>query len=93
MVNKFDLKKAFLGLQSEMVTKLGTARTVIGHPVAKGDVTENRWRKLLEDYLPKRYAVEKAFIVDSEGNRSDQIDLVIFDRHFSPFLFNQELIT
>ena len=28
--------------------------------------------------------------MDSAGNVSDQIDLVIFDRHFSPFLFHEE---
>jgi hypothetical protein len=87
---QIDLRKAFLGLQTEMAVKLGSARTTIGHPVAKGDVTENSWRGMLEKYLPKRYAVEKAFVVDSDGGVSDQIDLVIFDRHFSPFLFHQE---
>jgi hypothetical protein len=85
-----DLRKTFLGLQKEMAAKLGSARTIIGHSVAKGDVTENSWRSMLETYLPKRYAVEKAFVVDSEGHISDQIDLVIFDRHFSPFLFHQD---
>lgn len=85
-----DLKKIFLGLQKEMALKLGNARTVIGHPVAKGDVTENSWREMLGKYLPKRYAVKKAFIVDSEGNQSDQIDLVIFDQHFSPMLLHEE---
>jgi hypothetical protein len=34
--------------------------------------------------------VETAFVIDSEGNISDQIDLVIFDRHFSPFLFRED---
>lgn len=87
---KVDLRNMFLGLQKEMATKLGSARITIGHPVAKGDVTENSWREMLAKYLPKRYAVEKAFVVDSDGNVSDQIDLVIFDRHFSPFLFHQE---
>lgn len=86
---KLDLKKTFLGLQKEMALKLGNARLAIGHPVAKGDVTENSWREMLATYLPKRYAVEKAFIVDADGNMSEQIDLVIFDRHFSPFLFHQ----
>lgn len=87
---KINLRKIFLGLQKEMATKLGNARTTVGHPVAKGDITENSWRAMLGKYLPRRYAVEKAFVVDSDGNISDQIDLVIFDRHFSPFLFHDE---
>ena len=84
---QIDLKQIFLGLQKEMALKLGNARLTIGHP---GDVTENSWRGMLEKYLPKRYAVEKAFVVDSDGNISEQIDLVIFDRHFSPFLLHHD---
>jgi len=84
------LKDIFLGLQTEMVSKLRTSRSTVPHPTAKGNVTESSWRSLLEKYLPERYAVESAFVIDSQGNMSDQIDLVIFDRHFSPFLFHDE---
>lgn len=85
-----DLKKIFLGLQTEMVAKLRNSRANVKHPTAKGNVTESSWRRLLETYLPKRYAVESAFVIDSAGNISEQIDLVIFDRHFSPFLFHED---
>lgn len=85
-----DLKKIFLGLQTEMVAKLRNSRANVKHPTAKGNVTESSWRRLLETYLPKRYAVESAFVIDSTGNISEQIDLVIFDRHFSPFLFHED---
>ena len=88
--NSVDLKKIFLGLQTEMVAKLRNSRANVKHPTAKGNVTESSWRRLLETYLPKRYAVESAFVIDSNGNISEQIDLVIFDRHFSPFLFHED---
>jgi len=88
--NSVDLKKIFLGLQTEMVAKLRNSRANVKHPTAKGNVTESSWRQLLGTYLPKRYAVESAFVIDSAGNISEQIDLVIFDRHFSPFLFHQD---
>lgn len=45
---------------------------------------------MLGDYLPNRYCVSKAFVIDSAGERSDEIDLVIYDRQYSPFLFNQD---
>jgi hypothetical protein len=86
--NKINLKDIFLGLQTEMVAKLRNTRSNIKHPTAKGNVTESSWRALLDKYLPKRYAVETAFVIDSDGTISEQIDLVIFDRHFSPFLFH-----
>ncbi len=88
--NSVDLKRIFLGLQTEMVAKLQNSRANVKHPTAKGNVTESSWRRLLETYLPKRYAVESAFVIDSTGNLSEQIDLVIFDRHFSPFLFHED---
>jgi hypothetical protein len=85
-----DLKEIFLGLQKEMIATLRTTRKHVGHPGTKGTVSENSWRKLLKTYLPERYEVAEAFILDSEGKLSDQMDLVIFDRHFSPFLFHRE---
>ena len=45
---------------------------------------------LLEKYLPKRYQAATAHIVDSQGNFSQQIDVVVFDRQYSPFIFNYE---
>jgi len=44
---------------------------------------------MLGSYLPKRYQVGKAFVIDYEGTISEQIDIVIFDRHYSPFLLKQ----
>ena len=42
---------------------------------------------MLAQYLPKRYRVASAHVVDSIGNFSDQIDAVVFDRQYSPFIF------
>jgi hypothetical protein len=46
--------------------------------------------EVFESYLPKRYSALKAFVVDSNGAFSDQLDAVIFDRQYSPFIFNYE---
>jgi hypothetical protein len=43
--------------------------------------------QLLDTYLPKRYQAATAHIVDSQGVFSEQIDVVIFDRQYSPFIF------
>lgn len=86
-MKEFDLRGAFASMQSTMSNYLSTNRQFIGHPVAKGDITEESWRDWLAEYLPKRYCVDKAFIVDSNRMLSDQIDLVIYDRQYSPFVF------
>jgi hypothetical protein len=41
-------------------------------------------------YLPQRYQAASAQIVDSHGNFSDQIDVVVFDRQYSPFIFKYQ---
>jgi hypothetical protein len=54
-----------------------------------GSVNEGNWIAVLRAYLPDRYEVEQAIVIDSRGNRSDQMDVVIFDRHFTPVLLDQ----
>ena len=89
-MNKIDLREIFLNLQSQMITKLSSNREIIKHPGTKGDASELNWIQMLNDYLPQRYKVDKAFILDSTGNLSDQIDIVIYDQQYSPFLFHQD---
>jgi len=88
--NSVNLRRIFMGLQEEMITRLSTGRENILHPSAKGEASELNWIKWLEMYLPKRYQTSKAFVLDSSGNMSEQIDLVIYDRQYSPFLFKHE---
>ncbi len=86
---KIDIREIFLGLQRQMRSKLSLNRKILTHPVSKGDASELEWVDMLGNYLPRRYQVEKAFVIDFKGTVSDQIDIVIFDRHYSPFLLKQ----
>ncbi len=89
-MQKIDLKKHFLGLQKQMTARLMVDRESIFHPGTKGDASELNWIEWLRAYLPKRYNVGKAFIIDCKGTMSDQIDVVIYDQQYSPFVFNQD---
>ena len=89
MSNKVILKDLFNGLQNQMIAQLNTNRDFIGHPTSKGDSLENTWIEWLKKYLPNRYCVDKAIIIDSTGQLSDQIDLVIYDQQYTPFVFTQ----
>lgn len=82
-----DLRELFCTLQGDLASDLDTSRKAITHPGAKGSAFEKSWRKMLGKYLPWRYCVSKAFIVDSNGAMSHEIDLVIHDRQYSPLLF------
>lgn len=85
-----NLKTLFAGLQGSLQAGLGAARTVTGHPVAKGDASEENWLRVLQNHLPYRYQADKAFVIDSEGTQSEQIDIVIYDRQYTPVLYNQD---
>lgn len=88
-MSKVELKQLFEGLQSQMISQLSTNRKFIDHPGSKGDALENAWIEWLRKYLPNRYSVEKAIVIDSDGNTSHQIDIVIYDNWFTPFIFSQ----
>jgi len=59
------------------------------HPSARGEASEDDWLRMLKDHLPRRYEADRAFVIDSVGDCSDQIDIVIYDRQYSPLLYNQ----
>ncbi len=85
-----NLKTLFYNLQNQMNSRLTTNRINIIHPGTKGDASELNWIEWLKTYLPKRYCVDKAFVIDCENNISDQIDVVIYDQQYCPFVFNQD---
>jgi hypothetical protein len=89
MSNRVDIAELFGGLQNQMVSQLNTNRKFILHPGSKGDSLENVWIEWLRKYLPNRYSVDKAIIIDSNGELSHQMDLVIYDQQYTPFVFTQ----
>lgn len=88
-MSKVDIKMLFGGLQNQMNSQLNTNREFVTHPGSKGDALENAWIEWLKKYLPNRYCVDKAIVIDHEGNTSQQMDIVIYDNWFTPFIFNQ----
>ena len=77
------------GLQSRLEGELRGSRAAITHPSARGEASEDDWLRVLKDHLPRRYEADRAFVIDSLGDCSDQIDIVIYDRQYSPLLYNQ----
>lgn len=62
----------------------------IKHCGDRGETNEQHFIKFLRHYLPNRYSVEKATVIDSEGQTSESIDIVIFDRQYTPSLFDND---
>ena len=87
-MSSYSLSDLLSNLHSEIENKLQIARTSFNHPGSKGDASESVWLELLNNYLPKRYEATSGFVVDSNGKFSHQIDVIIYDRQYSPFIFN-----
>ena len=86
----WSLPQLLAGLHDDIEQRLATARKAFGHPGTKGDASESVWLQLFQTYLPQRYQAASAHVVDSKGTFSDQIDVVLFDRQYSPFIFHYE---
>ncbi len=89
-MKKWSLPQILAHLHDEMEQKLGFARRSLANPDAKGDASESAWCAFLAGYLPGRYKVSAGYVVDSLGNFSDQLDVVVFDRQYSPFILSFE---
>ena len=89
-MSEWSLARLLAGLHDDIQERLGRVRESFGHPGVKGDASERVWLELLDTYLPQRYRATTAHVVDSRGAFSEQIDIVVFDRQYSPFIFSYE---
>jgi hypothetical protein len=87
MSNGWSIQTLLSELHDDIQEQLARARKAFAHPGTKGDASEAVWLELLQTYLPARYQAASAHVVDSAGAFSDQIDVVVFDRQYSPFIF------
>ena len=90
MADKPTLNRLFQGLHDELASQLEIARKALDHPTSKGTKTEDYWIGMFRKYLPRRYDVHRAFVIDSNDCCSQQIDVVVHDRQYSPFVLNLE---
>jgi hypothetical protein len=84
-----DLLDLYKSTQVRMCADLATARANT-HAPTSGEAAEKAWRKFLRAHLPHRYAVDKAFVIDSYGNASEQTDIVVYDRQYTPRILDYD---
>jgi hypothetical protein len=89
-MSEWSLPVLLAGLHEDIQHRLRTVRESLSHPGTKGDASEKVWLELLQTYLPQRYQAATAHVVDSNGVFSEQIDVVVFDRQYSPFIFHYQ---
>lgn len=79
------LENMHRGIENSLASHQG-----VRHPGTKGAASENAWLQLFKTYMPRRYRVASAHIVDSCGSFSKQIDAVVFDRQYTPFILRHK---
>lgn len=84
-----DLADILKNHQRTLLAGLDASRAIFENNEAKGDASEFQWVEVIENFLPQRYKVSDAFVIDADGKRSEFIDVVIHDRHYCPLLFEE----
>jgi hypothetical protein len=83
------LREAFGTEQTCLVASLKSSQRIT-HAGDRGEVNEQHFIEFLRKYLPNRYTVEKAIVIDSLGSVSHSIDIVVFDRQYTPTLLDND---
>jgi hypothetical protein len=78
------LRKLYEALEDQVRTQLEVRRLAHKNAEARGDAAEGVWLDLLAQDLPHRYQVGKGIAIDADGRESDYIDVIIYDRQFTP---------
>lgn len=83
------LQRAFASEQTCLAAKLRSSDRIV-HSGDRGEVNEQYFIEVMRHYLPNRYTVDKAAILDSDGQVSDSIDVVVYDRQYTPALLDSD---
>lgn len=58
------------------------------HSTTIGTYREKIWGEMFADIVPRKFVIEQSvFIIDSNGNVSNEVDLAIFDETYTPYIF------
>ncbi len=83
------LRVSFHLEQQRLATELQTSQH-IPHAGDRGETNEQHFIDFLRAYLTNRYTVHKATVLDSTGAVSHSIDIVVFDRQYTPTLLDNQ---
>ncbi|WP_418061998.1 DUF6602 domain-containing protein [Pimelobacter simplex] len=73
--------------QAKMLADIDATRVALKNSTAKGTTAEQLVMSFLRDHLPASLGFTSGEVVDMSGNRSKQLDVIIYDAARSPILF------
>ncbi|WLE96607.1 MAG: hypothetical protein QTN59_18235 [Candidatus Electrothrix communis] len=87
---KSDLHRHLRGIYSILKSRFDYINHSIGHSLTKGEENEAEIKKLLIEFLPPAYGVGSGLIVDTQGNESKQVDIIIYDKSIPNYTLSSE---
>jgi len=81
------LDEIFNEISTQMKSDFAKAKQALNHAGLKGRANEEILRIFLKQYLPKNLDISTGILVDSNGNKSKQLDIIVSDAAKTPILF------
>jgi len=82
-----NIEAIFNEVSKQMRSDLERARQSLHQPGLKGESFEETFRKFLDEYLPKALNISTGILVDSSGNETCQLDVIISDSTKTPVFY------
>ena len=75
---------------SNLETSLnGDMNIRIDHDLEDGKYREYLIKNILNKIVPKKYSITNGFIIDSDNNRTEEMDIIIYDSNYVPPFFDE----
>ncbi len=78
-----DLHQEFLRIAKQTKDDFLDSLKGLDHPAELGKARENLLVDFLKHFLPEPFENGNGFVVDTEGQKSEQIDVIIYDKTLS----------
>lgn len=85
MIRKI-LKNIFDNLEQSLFNDMNIR---IEHNLEDGKYREYLVKNVLEKIIPSKYSITNGFIIDSDNNISDEMDIIIYDKNYVPPFFDE----
>jgi hypothetical protein len=84
-----DWENLFAASGAKLKASLGEARAALKHSTLKGNLNEEAVAMWLQQWLPGSIDVCTGEVIDSDGGRSKQVDVLMFDHATTPRFFSR----
>lgn len=85
-MNNKILKNIFDNLESSLKNEM---KIRIEHNLEDGKYREFLVKRILSKIVPSKYEITNGFVIDSDNNKSDEMDIIIYDKSYVPPFFDE----